>query len=163
TMDQAHRPGNTEPPARPDDAPATVPHGGPAAGVFEQPWGLGALLALVVGALVWAFTRAGGAGNAPEGGPPPDPAAPRRRGGRGRAVGSARQAEFENEAERLYRRGLGLCREGDVVGTRQTWGDLVMLFQGDEAERPWVQLAESGLEQLKDVKQPAAARQEAVR
>src|SRR5262245_62116073 len=106
-MDQAHRPSNTEPPARHDDAPATVPQGGPVAGFFNRPLVLVTLLALVVGAIVWAFTRPGGTDGVAEEEPSSDHTALRR------ATASAKLMHFTSEAQRLYRRGLGQCREGD--------------------------------------------------
>lgn len=127
---------------------------GPVSQLANHPLVLLTLFALVVGVLVWTFFAPRGPHAEEE--PSADVAALRR------AAARAKLLDFTSEAQRLYRRGLGQCREGDVAGARQTWGDLTVLFRGVEEEAPWVQLAENGLELLKGVEQPAEARRSAV-
>ncbi len=131
--------------------------GGKGTPLLGRPLVLLALLALVVGTLVWAFTRPGGPGDDAEEEPSADQLALRR------AAASGKLRQFLSEAQRLYRRGLGQCREGDVVGARQTWEDVSTMFRNVEDERLWVELATRGLDLLKDHEQPAEARVEAVR
>lgn len=130
--------------------------GGPTVPFFNRPWVLLTLLGLVVGVLLWVFLGPRRPDGDAEEGPSPDQAALRR------AAASAKLMQFTSEAQRLYRRGLGQCREGDVIGARQTWADVAALFADAEEEAPWVRLAESGLELLKDVERPPEARHEAV-
>lgn len=127
---------------------------GPGARFVNHPLVLLLLFALIVSVLVWTFFAP--RGPVVDNEPSADVAALRQ------AAARAKLLDFASEAQRLYRRGLGQCREGDVAGARQTWADVVVVFGNKTEERPWVRLAESGLELLKGVEQPAEARRAAV-
>ncbi len=136
----------------PGDSPAVCR--GPLARFFNNPAVLLTMLLCVVGAITWSLTRPATTNQSQE--PDADEAALRR------AVASGKLMHFESEAQRLYRRGLGQCREGDLAGAQQTWSDVALLFRESESERAWVQLAESGLRMLQNAEKPAQARRAAV-
>jgi hypothetical protein len=63
-----------------------------------------------------------------------------------------------SEAERLYRQGLAHAQAGDPAAARRVWRGLATVFQGSEADRRWVDLAERGLKRLGEpAYSPAAA------
>jgi serine/threonine protein kinase len=66
----------------------------------------------------------------------------------GMALAGIKSTADMSEAERFYRRGLRLCRQGDADGARRTWRGVVQSFGGLEAEQRWVRLAEEGLQGL---------------
>src|SRR5262249_24619430 len=62
--------------------------------------------------------------------------------------GDAKWGRSVSEAQRFYEHGLRLCQDGHPEEARQIWRNLVHTFQGVEAERRWVRLAEYGLASL---------------
>jgi hypothetical protein len=64
-----------------------------------------------------------------------------------RALAAARAAG-PSEARRFYQQGLKLCQEGNIPEARRVWQDLVITFDGIDAEQRWVSLAERGLKEL---------------
>lgn len=64
------------------------------------------------------------------------------------ALRGLRRTAPVSEAERFYRRGLNLCRQGDVAAARAVWQGVVRGFEEVEAERRWVALAQKGLQAL---------------
>jgi serine/threonine-protein kinase len=67
-----------------------------------------------------------------------------------KALASTRSAGSVSEAQRLYRRGLRLCQDGDGPAARQVWQDVVRVFRDIPSEERWVRLAEAGLTGLND-------------
>jgi predicted Ser/Thr protein kinase len=74
-----------------------------------------------------------------------------------RALDGVKGAARMSEAQRFYRRGLALCRQGDAEAARAVWSDLVKSFTGVEPEQRWVELAKKGMDEL-NRRLPAAAR-----
>jgi eukaryotic-like serine/threonine-protein kinase len=67
-------------------------------------------------------------------------------------IDSAKRAGPPSEGQRLYHRGLRAIQAGDTDEGRRVWRNLVAAFDGVESERPWVELARHGID---DVGKPA--------
>lgn len=50
-----------------------------------------------------------------------------------------------SEAERAYWRGVRMAQVGDVVAARRIWSALIVVFEPQQSERLWVELARTGL------------------
>jgi serine/threonine-protein kinase len=116
--------------------------GGPVIQLLNKPVVLAVLLAACVGLIVWGIFRPKSGGETPE--PDRDQAALTQ------ALLKSKTAVPVSEAQRFYQEGLRLCREGDLAAAQRVWRNVVSAFQGNESERHWVELAEKGLEGLKN-------------
>jgi serine/threonine-protein kinase len=120
--------------------------GGPVTRFINQPWVLLVLFVLSIGLIAWGIwrPRAGSAGEDSSA----EQATANEDGALHVALLRARKVHAMSEAERFYRDGLRLCRDGDLPGARRVWGDLSRGFRGVESEQRWVELAEKGLAEL---------------
>jgi hypothetical protein len=64
------------------------------------------------------------------------------------AVADGAKVAAKSDAERGYRRGLGLAQAGDADGARRVWQAVVTAFGPVESEAHWVGLAKAGLSAL---------------
>ena len=63
-----------------------------------------------------------------------------------RAEQQAKHETPMSEARWFYLRGLRLRQQGDEQARKDLWRDLIASFRDDQAEQPWVRLAEHELE-----------------
>jgi serine/threonine-protein kinase len=103
--------------------------GSPFDRLFNRVWVILPLFLLVVGILVWTFFF-----RESEELPSPDD----------------KTVEKVSEAQRFYRQGLRLKKEGDPAAAQVVWKNLVRAFQGVESEKTWVEKAQKGLDALAD-------------
>lgn len=79
------------------------------------------------------------------------------------AVAAGAKTEPRSEAERAYRRGLGLAQTGNLADARKVWQAVVTAFGPVESEARWVGLAKTGLAELdRHPRQPRPADRGAV-
>lgn len=97
-------------------------------------------LAVVAGLAYWLWPAGGGA----------DEAEVRD------AVAAGARAGVRSDAERGYRRGLGLAAAGEADAARRVWQAVAVGFAGVESEARWVGLARAGLAALD--RRPGGAR-----
>jgi hypothetical protein len=62
-----------------------------------------------------------------------------------RLIAEATQWQPRSEAERAYWRGLRMVQMGDVAAARRLWNALIVVFEPQQSERLWVELARTGL------------------
>lgn len=62
-----------------------------------------------------------------------------------RALRAAENIEAGSEAERLYRRGLALAQNGEMIQARSVWQALAAVYAHSPADQRWVRLAEFGV------------------
>jgi predicted Ser/Thr protein kinase len=60
----------------------------------------------------------------------------------------AARSPVPGEAQRFYLQGEQRRAQGDALGARQVWGNLISVFRGDAAEREWVRRAETAVAEL---------------
>jgi serine/threonine-protein kinase len=138
---------------------------------FNRGWVLATLLALCVGVIVWTFWPAGERSLFEHGAAlmetgqlvemehawtdyfeplnrrfPNHPYAAELE--RYRQQLEAARSPEPSEAQRFYRQGEALLRQGDVRAAGRTWRNLVAVFQDVDAERDWVGRAEQALLRL---------------
>jgi hypothetical protein len=122
--------------------------GGPVNQFLNRPWVLAALLLLCVGLILWGIFRPKSAGTAPES--DDEASAGEDQAALRRALNRSKNAAPMSEAQRFYLDGLRLCREGDVAAAKRVWTNVVSAFEGVESEKHWVELANKGLDGLRD-------------
>jgi serine/threonine-protein kinase len=122
--------------------------GGPLTQFFNRPWVLAVLLLLCIGLILWGIFRPKSAGTATE--PDDEASAGEDQVALRRALNKSKNATPMSEAQRFYLDGLRLCREGDVAAANRVWTNVVIAFEGVESEKHWVELANKGLDGLRD-------------
>jgi serine/threonine-protein kinase len=120
--------------------------GGPVAQFLNKPWVLAVLLLLCLGLIAWGIFRPKSGGTATE----PDEELSGDEAALARALKGVKNPEPMSEAQRFYKEGLRLCREGDLAAAQRLWSNVVSAFDRVESEEHWVQLAKKGLERLRD-------------
>ncbi|HYT90655.1 MAG TPA: serine/threonine-protein kinase [Gemmataceae bacterium] len=106
--------------------------GGPLHRMLNNIWVLVPLLLLVIGIIVWTFTRT----------EEEDPSR--------RKEEPSRPGLTVGEAERFYRQGERLRQEGKVAEARRVWQNVVVVFQGVDSEKEWVGRADRGIKEIND-------------
>jgi serine/threonine-protein kinase len=79
-----------------------------------------------------------------------------------RAIRSGLNRAPASEPERLYRRGLRLCQDGDLLGAQQIWQALVRVLGSNNPDDRWIGLAREGLKKLEDRTPTGKERQSAI-
>jgi serine/threonine protein kinase len=80
-----------------------------------------------------------------------------------KAVGTLKGSSRMSEAERLYTKALRLAQTGDGHSAEQIWRNLVRAYDGVDAEKHWVELAQIALDEMKDRLPATESRTESIR
>ena len=78
------------------------------------------------------------------------------------SLGATKSKRPMSEGQRFYMNGLRAARDGNYPAAGKIWRNVVNAFQGIETESRWVKLAQSGLEQLKQLSPPKGDKEAAI-